>query len=305
MELDGKKVLVTGVTGMVAEPIAAKLAAAGTDVIGIARFNDAAARKRLEDAGVTCETVDLAGGDLGNVPKDVDVVLHFAVAKSFTDADFDAHLVANAEATGLLMEHCRDVDAFLHCSSTAVYQPNDHAVLDEDAPLGDNHRSLMPTYSITKIATEAVVRTCARLFGIPTTIARLNVPYGERGGWPAFHLAMILGGHPVPVHPNAPSAYTPIHEDDMLASIPALLDAASVPATVVNWAGHQTVSIEEWCAYFGELVGKEPTFVESPQALESVIADTARLRALGVKTTVDWRDGFRRLAQNLHPEALR
>jgi nucleoside-diphosphate-sugar epimerase len=34
----------------------------------------------------------------------------------------------------------------------------------------------METYSITKIAAEAVARTMARALGLPTTIARLNVP---------------------------------------------------------------------------------------------------------------------------------
>ena len=32
---------------------------------------------------------------------------------------------------------------------------------------------------------------------------------------------------------------------------------ASVPATIVNWAGSETVSAEEYCAYLGELVGRE------------------------------------------------
>ena len=39
-----------------------------------------------------------------------------------------------------------------------------------------------------KIAAEAAVRTAARLFDVPTVIARLNTPYGETGGWPYYHL---------------------------------------------------------------------------------------------------------------------
>lgn len=58
----------------------------------------------------------------------------------------------------------------------AVYQYAGHDPLAEDAPLGDNHRSMFPTYSICKIAAESVVRFVARQFAIPTTIARLSVP---------------------------------------------------------------------------------------------------------------------------------
>jgi nucleoside-diphosphate-sugar epimerase len=43
---------------------------------------------------------------------------------------------------------------------------------------------MFQTYSISKIAAEAMARSCARRLKLPTTIARLNVPYGDRSGWP-------------------------------------------------------------------------------------------------------------------------
>ena len=96
------------------------------------------------------------------------------------------------------------------CSCTAVYEPNGHHPFVETDPLGDNHRPFgyMPTYSISKIAAEVVARLAARQHGLPTTIARLSVPYGDRFGWPLFHLAMMAEGQPVPVHVDAPSVYT-------------------------------------------------------------------------------------------------
>ena len=121
------------------------------------------------------------------------------------------------------MAHCRKARAFLHCSSTGVYEAADGTPQRETDPLGDNHRVMMPTYSISKIAAEAVVRTTCRIFDVPTTIARLNVPYGDGGGWPAFHLALMRAGVPVPVHPDGPSRFNPIHDDDILATLPAML----------------------------------------------------------------------------------
>ena len=52
--------------------------------------------------------------------------------------------------------------------------------------------------------------------------------------------------------------YSPIHQDDINTQTEALLDAAAVPATIVNWAGDEPVSVQEWCAYVGELDGIEP-----------------------------------------------
>jgi UDP-glucuronate 4-epimerase len=296
----GSKILITGPTGQVATPIARALAA-DNEVWGIARFTDAPAYEGLEKAGVRCETVNLAAGDFTGLQSDFDYVLNLAVAKS---GDWDEDLGANAESVGLLMAHCRGAKAFLHCSSTAVYDPPDDKPRTERAALGDNHKVMFPTYSISKIAGEVVARSMARALGVPTTIARLNLPYGDNGGWPYFHMEMILAGIPIPVPPGGPARYNPIHEDDIIATIPKLLEVASVPATTVNWAGDQTVSLQQWCTYLGSLVGREPAFEESEQTLRGVPTDVTRMRELIGGTTVDWHDGMRRMASKFHPELV-
>jgi UDP-glucuronate 4-epimerase len=292
------KVLITGPTGQVATPVA-KAFAADNEVWGIARFTDAAAREALEKAGVRCEPVNIANGDFTGIPSDFDYVINLAVAKR---GRWDTDLGAYAESVGLLMAHCHGAKAFLHCSSGAVYDPPDDQPRTEGAALGDNHKPLFPTYSISKIAGEVVVRTMARALGVPSTIARLNVPYGDNGGWPCFHMEMMLGGIPIPVPPGAPARYNLMHEDDIIASIPKLSDMASVPATTINWAGDQLVSIQEWCTYLGTLVGREPMFEGSETALRGPPLDVTRMRELIGDTNVDWRDGLRRMAMKFHPE---
>lgn len=289
--------LITGVTGQVAETVATRLAAEH-EVIGLARFGDAAARSRLEDAGVRCVVADLAAADFSEVPTEVDALLNFAVVKS---QRWDLDLRANAEGPGLLMAHVRP-GAMLHCSSTGVYDPAGATVLDERASLGDNHRPIMPTYSISKIAAEEVVRTMCRHLEVPTTIARLNVPYGvgpdgSPRGWPAFHLAMMAAGEPIPVHPDRPNLFDPIDLEDIAASVPALIDAATVPATIVNWAGPEQVSLEQWCEFLADRAGLEVSFVETEQTIGGVTVDTSAQVALGAAATTPWREGFERLAQ--------
>ncbi|HEY5155955.1 MAG TPA: NAD(P)-dependent oxidoreductase [Acidimicrobiales bacterium] len=298
--IEGKRVLITGPAGQVALPVTRALAATN-DVIGIARFRDPVTRAELEGLGVTCIPVDLAAGDFDEVPDDVDYVLNLAVVKS---GRWEVDLRGNAEAVGLLMAHCRSASAFLHCSSTGVYQAAGAHLQTETDPLGDNHRVIMPTYSIAKIAAEAVVRTEARQLGLPTTIARLNVPYGDNGGWPLFHLEMVLAGLAVPVHPDQPNLFNPIHEDDLVATIPALLAAAAVPATIVNWGGDQQVALEEWVTLLAELVGREATFEVTEATIGGVTTDNERRRALVGPTTVDWRDGMRRMVAAQHADLL-
>jgi len=285
--------LVTGATGQVGFPVATALAS-DHEVIAAARFRDPVKRAALEAAGVACVEADFAKGNLDAVPTTVDYVCNFAVVKSNR---WDVDIAGNAEAAGLLMAHCRDAQAFLHCSSTGVYEAAGGGPQLETDPLGDNHRVMMPTYSISKIAAEAVVRTTCRAFGVPTTIARLNVPYGTNGGWPAFHLEMILAGQPVPVGPDGPSRFNPIHEVDIIAMVPRLLDAATVPATIVNWGGDEETSIEEWCEYFGALTGKQVRFDVTDQTIGGIPTDNTKRLALAGPTTVSWKDGMRAMVE--------
>ena len=301
--LSGRKIVVTGVTGQVAKPLAISLAR-DNEVYGAARFTDAAAREALEAAGVHCVTVDLAAGDVAALPDDAEFVLNFAVAKT---NDWDVDLAANLGGVARLMEHHQNAKAFLHCSSTAVYRPNEgHREFTEDGPLGDNHGvwDFLRTYSICKIGAEGTARWGAERFDLPTTIARLSVPYGDNGGWPAIHLHMMLSGAAIPVHTDAPSVYHPLHEDDIYAMVPRLLAAASVPATTVNWGGSDAVSIEEWCGYLAELAGIEARFEPTTHTIDSVQIDTTRMHELAGRTTVPWRDGMKRMAQKLHPDKV-
>ena len=178
-----------------------------------------------------------------------------------------------------------------------------HHVFTEGDPLGDNHGvwPFLRTYSICKIAAEATALWAADRFELPTTIARLSVPYGDRGGWPAIHLEMMINGSDMPVHVDAPSTYHPIHEDDIMAMVPGLLGAAGTPATVVNWGGSQSASIEEWCGYLGELTGLTPTFAPTTETIDSVEIDLTRMHELVGPTSVHWKDGMRRMVESSSP----
>jgi len=301
--LRGKKIVVTGATGQVGGPVAAALAA-DNEVYGAARFSDTAARDRLEAAGVRCVAMDLATGDVGALPADADVVLHFAVAKT---NDWDRDLQANVAGLAFLMEHHRDAGAFLHCSSAAVYRGADDRAIVETDQLGDNHGvwPFLRTYSICKISAEATARWGAQRFGLPTTIARLSVPYGPQGGWPAVHLEMLINGSDIPVY-DGPARYHPIHIDDIVGTVPGLLAAAAVPATVVNWGG-PAVSIQEWCTHLGDLTGLTPSFRPTLDTIPSGHLDLTRLDQLVGRTAtdwVDWKDGFRDMVAHRHPELL-
>ena len=154
MTLTDQTIVLAGCTGQVGKPVAKALAAQGNEVHGLARFKDPAAREEMEAAGIVCHAVDLIDPDLSTVPTDIDHLLNFAVTKT---GRWDKDLAANADAAGLLMQHCRAARSVLHCSSTAVYAPTGGEPMSEDSPLGrDHHQHMMPTYSTAKTAAESV-----------------------------------------------------------------------------------------------------------------------------------------------------
>lgn len=302
VDLTGKKILITGPTGQVALPVVAHFSKLA-DVYALARFKKEQDRQTIEALGATVISADLANAaDLASLPDDFDYVLNFAVVKT---GDFDYDLAANAEGVGNLMSQCKSAKAFLHFSSTAVYEYCGQEPRSENSPLGDNHRVMFPTYSISKIAAETVCRFVAHQHKIPTTIARLSVPYGDNGGWPYFHMLMMQQGIPIEIHPEQPNYYNLLHADDYIEKIPYLLGAATPEVTTVNFGGSEKTSIEEWCAYIAELTGFEPIFKENPKAFGSLCLDTTRMHELIGETSVDWKQGIRRQIEALSPELLK
>lgn len=296
-----QRILVTGVAGQIAFPLASALAR-NNEVWGLARFSEPASRSRVEGAGIRAIAVDLAAPDWNELPQRFDYVLHLAAVIP-PGHDYDATIRINAEGTGHLMRRFRDAQACLVMSTCGVYLPSAdplHPIVEGD-PLGGSHQPYSPTYCVSKIAQEAVARFAASAYGLPTTIARMNAAYGDNGGLPAILLEMILAGQPVPVFAGRPPLMSPIHDDDILAHLPGLLAAAAVPATITNWGGDETVDMREMVQYLGELAGREARMIESPDGIQQILLDPTRRRSLTGPCRVPWRDGLRRMVQARHP----
>jgi nucleoside-diphosphate-sugar epimerase len=302
VELINKKILITGATGQVALPVVAALAKCN-EVFAMARFSNPGDEDKVLQLGAKSLKADLAADDLIQIiPQDIDYVLNFAVVKT---GEFDYDLAANAEGVGRLLVACQSVKAFIHFSSTAVYQYAGAEPRKENSPLGDNHRHMFPTYSISKIAAETVARFTAKQFNIPLTIARLSVPYGDNGGWPFWHLLMMKEGIPIDVHPDAPNTYNLLHSDDYIDKIPKLLDVATADTITLNFGGSDCCSIEQWCEYITELTGFKPIYNHTDTAFGSLQIDPTAMHNTIGRTRVDWKEGVLGMIKSLAPELLK
>ncbi|BBY14935.1 NAD-dependent epimerase/dehydratase family protein [Mycolicibacterium litorale] len=294
--LTGEKVLITGATGKIAFPIARALAGRN-EVWGAARLRDPVDRGRLDAVGVTPLALDMSSGDFTGVPDDFTYVFHAAVDPGA--GDWTHCVQTNAHHSGDLLWHCRAAKGFVLCSTGSIYGYQGQRPLRETDPPGVPLRA---NYSFSKVAAEAVCTWISRHHRVPLTIIRICSTYGPEGGAPADRLDAILAGEPIRLHPDRPNNYNPIYEDDYVALGIRAMEVADVPPVVVNWAGSETVSAEDYCTYLGALVGSTPAFDYTPDAHTPLWPDVTRMHEILGRTRVSWRDGMRRMTAARHPE---
>ena len=304
--LKGHRILLTGLTGQVAGAFAEQLGPVN-EVWGLARYTKPGSRERVEKAGVKAVVGDFAKGEFpADMPTSFDYVIH--VAANTKPGTAEVGMTQNAEGSGLLMYHFRDCKAFLFVSNSSLYLDNPdpmHKYVETDHVGGWSPHS--PNYGPTKLASEGAIRALCRIHNIPTTIARLNVAYGgpyDDGGMPGNYLEALIEGRPIKLPKGQPFMVTLIHEDDMVRHLEPMLNTASVPATVVNWAGGEGgVSVEDWVNYLGEITGITPKYeyVDGGIPPNRIFSD-AFPKKIGMDWTVKWRDGMRRMVELRHPE---
>ena len=195
----------------------------------------------------------------------------------------------------------------LHCSSMGVYASSHRRARRATRRSATPTHAMMPTYSITKIAAESMAKLPgprsrnAAHHDRPTRLALRRPRWVSR----TSTCSPSSTGDPVTSAPDQePNWFNLIHEDDLVPSLWALLGAAAVPATVVNWADPEPVAAEEWCAELARLTGRELTIRRSEAAPPPGVMDVSRLADLGYRPTVDWRDGFRSMVVALAPDEV-
>ena len=284
--LTGRRVLVTGASGVVAFPVAVELAKSN-EVIAVARFSDPEQRRQLERAGAHPIAFDLADPDLSALPEKVDVVINYAVLPPTQRTAYEV----NAGAAGRLARRYRDCEAFVHGSTGSLYQYQGERPLREDDPYGLH--SSAENYAASKIAAEFLLKHLSVDYELPVVIVRIFSFYGPRGGGVTQRIDQIIRDEPVSVYPGVRNAHTPLYEDDYVEKTIAAASLATVGAEVVNIGGTEVVTTQEYCEIAGEILGKKPTFVEDSKAWP-IWADTTKMVQLLGPNKVSVREGVAR-----------
>ena len=289
--LTGRKVLVTGASGLVAFPVAAELAKAN-EVYALARWSDSEQKRKLEATGAQVISFDLANEDLSSLPKSVDVVINYAVLPpNFGNLAYDV----NIGATGRLARRYRDCEAFVHGSTGSLYEYQGERPLREDDPYGLH--SAGENYAASKIGAEYLLKHISVDYNLPVVMVRIFSFYGPRGGGVTQRVDQVAKGLPVSVYPGVRNVHTPLYEDDYVEKTIAAAGIARVGCEIINVGGSESVTTQEYCQIAGEIVGKEPIFVENGRSWP-IWADTTKMERLLGPSKVSVREGIRRVLES-------
>jgi UDP-glucuronate 4-epimerase len=288
--LSGKRVLVTGASGLVALPVAVELAK-HNQVFAVARYSDPAQTRLIEAAGAQAVTFDMANEDLSALPQNIDVVINYAVLPpSFGNLAYEV----NTAATGRLARRYRDAEAFVQGSTGSLYEYQGERPLREDDPYGLHAGG--ENYAASKIGAEYMLKHLSVDYGLPVTVVRIFSFYGPRGGGVTQRVDQVARGEPVSVFPGVRNVHTPLFEDDYVEKTIAAAGIARVGCEVINIGGSESVTTQEYCIMAGEICGKEPIFAENGRSWP-IWADLTKMEALLGPSKVSMREGIRRILE--------
>lgn len=276
--LTGTKVLVTGASGLFGRPLVHALSA-HNQVWALARFTDPAVRHEMEAAGIVTITADLADSIDDRLP-DVDYVIHAGAVLPSTGSERNREetFEVNVQATGRLLTHYSRVRGFLYCSSGSCYGYQGQRPLREDDAFGLHNG--IETYAASKIAAESLVTFLSRQNKTPVTIIRIFTMYGPTSGTVTKRIDMVRDGTTIPVYPDGLNHQCPLYVDDAVRLAQRAVLVAGVPPVVVNFAGSETTSVQEYCEEAGRLLGTTPTFRDDSRAYYPIWPDVTRMHEL-------------------------
>ena len=235
------KLLVTGAMGHVGYELVRQAVARGIAVVG--QYMSTFRKQDAEALGrgvvwVQCDLSDPFGLTLLAAEHDIEGCIHTAAVPNDVLAFPAPHKAfqSNVAATGLMLETARRLKwrRFVYVSTGSVFQTLPDAVTPVPEDLTPTPRSL---YAVTKRASEMLVGTYARTYGLSAATARISWIYGQplvplvfdapRGPIPEF-LRRALRGEAVEELSGGDFAASFTYVPDCAAGLLALWDAESL-----------------------------------------------------------------------------
>ena len=297
------RVLITGSSGQIGTNLALRLQGDGHEVFGV----DIRVNPFTDDFRYLLQDLTFSGG-IGDDYPPVDLVVHLAAhAKVHELVREPRRALENAIMTFNVLEYCRKYDLPLVFSSTREVYGDVHRFEEYGEATADFAFTESP-YSASKIASEALIYSYARCYGLKYLVFRFSNVYGRCDNdlsrmvrvIPLF-IHRLLHDEPITVYGGADKTLDFTYVDDCINGIVSGVEALAGDRVVnetINLAYGQGNTIVRAAELIGSALGTEPQVVFTPALLGEVthyIADIRKARdLLGWRPQVPLDEGIPR-----------
>jgi NAD dependent epimerase/dehydratase len=296
MNLNGKKILVTGSDGFIGSHLVEELVRRGGKVRAFVNYNSFNSWGWLDHSEPELRKgLEVFNGDVRDphgvkhAMKGCDVVLHLAalIAIPFSYHSPDTYIETNVKGTLNVVQAARElgVERVIHTSTSEVYGTARFVPITEEHPLQGQS-----PYSASKIAADQIAMSFYCSFGTPVTIIRPFNTYGPRQSARAFIptvITQIASGAPTvklgALHPTRDLSYVA----DTVAGFIAAVECERSVGEVINIGSNFEISVGETAKMIADIMGVEVKIAMDEQRLrpsksevERLWADTTKARKL-------------------------
>ena len=321
MEINNKKVLVTGADGFIGSHLAEMLVNRGAKVKALSLYNSFNNWGWLEDVH-NLQEIQVVTGDIRDahfcksLTKDVDIIFNLAalIAIPYSYTAPDSYVETNIKGTLNICQAAleNNVSRVVQVSTSEVYGTALYVPIDENHPL-----QAQSPYSATKIGSDAMATSFYHAFNLPVVIARPFNTYGPRQSARAVIPTIIsqiaseareikIGD----IRPTRDFNYVL----DTCKGMVALSECEAAVGQVVNIGSNYEISIGDVFQLIKSLMGSDTLLTVDQQRLrpeksevQRLWCDNTKIRNLtGFKPDYTLEEGLRRTIDwFMEPEHLR
>ena len=301
MQLQNKKVLVTGAGGFIGSHLTERLVEAGAKVQAFVRYNSKNDWGWLEHSPYKGQ-FEVFIGDVRdydavlNASQGVDVVFHLAalIGIPYSYVSPLAYIRTNVEGTYNVLQATRQLgtEKVIVTSTSETYGSAQYVPIDEQHPLVGQS-----PYSATKISADQLAISYFRSFESPVAIARPFNTYGPRQSARAIIptiITQILSGQESIKLGNLSPTRDFNYVKDTVEGFIKIAESDQTCGEVVNIGSNYEISMHDTVDLIVELIGRKVEIIAADERIRPEKSEVERLWCDNQKilSLTDWRPNY-------------
>jgi NAD dependent epimerase/dehydratase len=284
MNLEGKRVLVTGADGFIGSHLVEMLIEKKCRVRALSYYNSFNNWGWLEDIE-NLENIEVVSGDVRDpffvqsIMKDIDVVFHLAalIAIPYSYVAPYSYIETNVTGTVNICKAALEngIEKVIHTSTSEVYGTAQYVPIDEKHPLQPQS-----PYSASKISADSMAMSFFNSFDLPLVIARPFNTYGPRQSARAVIPTIISqiesGMKEIRLGDLSPTRDFNYVKDTCLGFI-KLAESDETIGEIINIGSNFEISIKDTLELIKNIMKSDVTFVTEQERLRPNKSEVRRL----------------------------